>query len=117
MNEDKDSDPFDDPVWKAYAKQAREKLAPMIEDSAITVSVYSGAEVDPKMAIETGYMVLLDKPIIAVVTPGCKVPGKLALVADEIVEMALDDPTFPKRLQAAMARVMAKQGNNEEKKQ
>lgn len=102
-------DPFDDPVWEAYAKKAREQLAPMMADSAIAVSVYDGGEVDPKMAIETGYMVLMDKPIIAVVTPGCKVPGKLALVADEIVELSLDDGSFPERLQAAMARVAAKQ--------
>lgn len=107
---DKDSDPFDDPVWRDYAKHAREELAPMIKDSAITVSVYTGSgDPSPKMAIELGYMILLDKPIIAVVTPGCRVPGKLAVVADEIVELALDDPSFPQRLQDAMARVMAKQ--------
>lgn len=108
MSGDSDSDPFDDPAWQRYAKQAREKLAPMIKDSAITVSVYSGGDPDPRMAIELGYMILLDKPIIAVVTPGAEVPGKLAIVADEIVELALDDPSFATRLQDAMTRVMTK---------
>lgn len=107
MSGDSDSDPFDDPAWQRYAKHARDELAPMIKDSAITMSVFSG-KIDPKMAIELGYMVLLDKPIIAVVTPGAEVPGKLAIVADEIVELAIDDPSFATRLQDAMTRVMTK---------
>lgn len=107
MSGDRDSDPFDDPAWLEYAQQAREKLEPMVKDSAIAMSVYSG-KIDPKMAIELGYMIMLDKPIIAVVTPGVKVPNKLAVVADEIVELALDDPSFAQRLQDAMTRVMAK---------
>lgn len=110
---DKDSDPFDDPVWLEYAQHAREELAPMMKDSAITLSIFSG-EIDPKMAIEMGYMILLDKPIIAVVTPGVKVPGKLAIVADEIVELSLGDESFPQRLQDAMARVMAKRKEEEQ---
>lgn len=102
-------DPFDDPAWERYAKQAREELAPMVEKSAIAVSVHSDGEISPRMAIEMGYMILMDKPIIAVVTPGVKVPSKLAMVADEIVELTLDDPSFAQRIQAAMTRVMAKQ--------
>lgn len=110
-------DPFDAPEWLEYAQHAREELEPMIKDSAITMSFFDG-KIEPRMALELGYMLLLDKPIIAVVTSGVKVPGKLAVVADEIVELALDDPSFPERLQAAMTRVMDKQGNsNEEDKQ
>lgn len=105
--------PFDDPGWLEYAQHAREKLEPMVKDSSIAMSVYSG-EIDPKMAIELGYMVMLDKPIIAVVTPGVKVPDKLVKVADEIVELSLDDPTFQERIMAAMDRVMAKQKEEEQ---
>lgn len=97
-------DPFDDPEWKALARRAREKLQPMVEDSEVAVSIYNGT-VDPKLAIETGYMILLDKPIIVVVSPGCEMPNKLVLVADEIIEGTLDDPTLPYRLKAAMKRV------------
>ena len=66
-------DPFDSPEWQEYAQHVREELLPKIEESAIGVSLYNGA-LDPKLAIETGYLILLDKPIIAVVTPGAKVP-------------------------------------------
>jgi hypothetical protein len=97
-------DLWDDPGWKRYAQHARETLEPMVRDSAVAMSLYNG-KIDPKMAIETGYMILLDKPIIAVVSPGAKVPRKLALVADEIVEGELDDPDFADRMHAAIKRV------------
>jgi hypothetical protein len=97
-------DPFEDPGWKAYAKHARETLEPMVKDSAVAMSLYTG-KIDPKMAMETGYMVLLDKPIIAIVSPGVKVPRKLAMIADEIVEGELGDPGFEERMKAALDRV------------
>ena len=103
-------DPFNDPEWLDYADHVRRELVPMIEDSAVTVSMFTG-EIDPKMAIETGYMILMDKPIIVSVAPGAKVPRKLALVADEIVEANLDDPAeAAARLNAALMRIVKKMG-------
>jgi nucleoside 2-deoxyribosyltransferase len=63
----------------------------MIKESAVTMALITGRDPDPKQAVELGYMILLDKPIIAVVTPGAKVPNKLAICADAIVEANLDD--------------------------
>jgi hypothetical protein len=63
---------------------------------------------DVKFAVELGFMVMLDKPIIAVVSPGSKVPLKLAKVADEIVEGDIGDPDFQERFHAAIDRVTAK---------
>ena len=97
-------DPFDDPAWKEYARHAREVLEPMVADSNVGVSIFTGT-VDPKMAIETGYMILLDKPIIAVVAPGAKIPRKFAAVIDAVVEGEVDDPTLPQRISAAIDRV------------
>lgn len=90
------------------ARRARETLEPMVRDSAVAMSIYTG-KIDPKMALETGYMILLDKPIIAIVTPGAKVPAKLAMVADEIVEGEIGDPDFQARMMAAMDRVAARE--------
>ena len=97
-------DLFGTPEWKDLAQDARERLEPMMRDSAVACSIYTG-KVDPKMALETGYMIMLDKPIIVLVKPGMKVPLKLARVADEIVEGELSDPTLSDRLKAAMERV------------
>lgn len=102
-------DPFDDPQWKRYAEHAREELVPMIENSTVTVSVVPpDTIIDPKFALELGYMIMLDKPIIAVVSPGSKVPPKLAKVADAIVEGPISAPDFKERFTAAIDRVTKK---------
>lgn len=86
------SDPFEDPQWHDYAERVKRELVPKMRDSSIAVSMCTDSEPDPKLAIETGYMILLDKPIITVVTPGATVPRKLAMVSDVIVEADLDRP-------------------------
>jgi nucleoside 2-deoxyribosyltransferase len=101
-------DPFDDPEWKAYAQHARETLEPMVKDSAVCMSIVPDSTIDPKMAMETGYMIMLDKPIIAIVRPGARLPRKFAMVVDEIVEGEITDPDFQNRLHAAMSRVAKK---------
>ncbi|TWT91418.1 hypothetical protein [Neorhodopirellula pilleata] len=59
----------------------------MIERSRVVVSIASDpSKFDVKFAVETGIAVLLDKPIIAVVRPGTKIPEKLARVVDRFVE-------------------------------
>lgn len=105
----KKDDPWDDPGWKAYAQHAMDTLEPMVRDSAVALAlVPPGDRVDPKIAMEMGYMILLDKPIIAIVNPDCKPSSKLVAVADELVEGTIDDPDFQQRLMAAMDRVTKK---------
>jgi hypothetical protein len=101
-------DPWQDPGWLEMARHAREKLEPMVADSSVAVAVYSGS-VDPQMALQTGYMILLDKPIVALVTPGVKAPRKLMGVADEIIEGSPDDPTLGPRMIEAMNRITARE--------
>jgi hypothetical protein len=104
-----DDDPFHGPEWDAYCTHVREELIPMITDSAVTVSlVPSNGKPDVKFAVELGFMIMLDKPIIAVVPPGTKVPLKLVKVADEIVEGDISDPDFQDRFHAAIDRTTAK---------
>lgn len=100
-------DPWQDPGWLSYAEHVRKELIPMVEDSAVCLSLVPEEDwkVDVKMATEMGYMMLLDKPIIAIVTPGTRVPNKLALVADDIVEGLPGDPGFEDRFHTAMSRV------------
>jgi nucleoside 2-deoxyribosyltransferase len=101
-------DPWEDPGWLEYAKHDQEEMLPMLKGSAITLALLGG-DVDAKQACELGFMIMLDKPIIAVVVAGAKVPDKLIRVADEIVEGAdMNDPDFQKRLTDAITRVQAK---------
>lgn len=106
-----DDDPFKDPAWEAFAEQVREELVPKVKDSALSVALYTGGDPDPKQAIEIGYMVLLNKPIIVAVTPGAVVPENLMRVADDVVEVNMDDTAgTAQRLKEATLRVAEKRG-------
>lgn len=97
------TDPFDDPDAKAWAEQVARDLVPRIQASEMTVSLVPAAEAtDVKFAVELGFSVMLDKPIIAVIAPGAVVPEKLARVADRIIEGPIEDPSFQQRLYAAI---------------
>lgn len=98
-------DPFSSPEWREYEKRCREELLPMMEGSNIAVSLVPSGMTDVKFAVGLGFMIMLDKPIIAVIPPGTKVPLKLARVCDEIVEGNVSDPTVRERLMAAIERV------------
>jgi nucleoside 2-deoxyribosyltransferase len=93
----------DDPAVQRWFVHLREELAPMIADSAVAMSMWpNGTEIDPKMAVELGYMLLLDKPIIVVVEPGSKVPDNLVKVAVRIIEADQDAPDTALRLAQAI---------------
>jgi nucleoside 2-deoxyribosyltransferase len=107
------ADPWEDPGFKAYAKRCREKLIPMIEQSGTAISIVPpDLKADVKFATELGFMIMLDKPIIAMVPPGTKVPLKLAKVCDEIVEGDINDPTVKDRMMQAIRRQQEKLGDD-----
>lgn len=102
-----------DPSLKRLVEHVRRNLIPMIERSEIVVSIvpHDQSGTDVKFALELGYSVMLDKPIIAVVRPGTKIPEKLARVVDRFVEC--DDPKSPgltERLAEALHELLPKGG-------
>ena len=101
-------DPWDDPQARQWLRRTREELVPMIEGSSISIAIVPDGAPDVKIAVELGLMVLLDKPIILAVSPGRKIPSKLVLVADEIVELDLTSTSGQQRMKDAIARVTAK---------
>ena len=95
-----------DPDTRRWIRDTKRDLIPKLEASGAVVSLVPEGEADIKFAVELGLSIMLDKPIIAVVTPGRKVPNKLVLVADHIVE---GDPTTEAgraKLLAALEAVM-----------
>lgn len=71
-----------------FTKVVMEGLVPRVQDSALCVSLVPKDTknfIDPKFCVELGVMVMLDKPILAIVDPAIEVPQKLRLVADVIV--------------------------------
>lgn len=88
----------------AYFAHARKELAPKMANSAFVISVNT-EEIDPKIAMETGYAILLGKPILLVAFPGQTLHPGLQRVADKVVtlEHPLDSDAGQIQLQAAMA--------------
>ena len=76
--------------WDAFVARFRRDELQKIAGSTAFVSLVPPGEIDVKFAVELGTAIMLDKPILAVVMPDAIVPGKLALVANEIVYADLD---------------------------
>lgn len=81
------SDIENDPEFIAFAERALAELLPKLRDSHVVISLVPKTAADVKLAIETGFAVFLDKPIIAVVPPGAVISSKLAKIADRIIEL------------------------------
>lgn len=88
MSEDQQHDDLEqDPIFQSWAGRIRRDLIPMLEDSQATISLVPSRGHDVKFAVELGLSIMMEKPIVAVVTPGMHIPRGLAKVADEIVEV------------------------------
>jgi hypothetical protein len=94
-----------DPDVKEWARRVLADLVPKISTSACTISLMPTVETDVKFAVELGFSIMLDKPIIAVIQPGQQIPARMLRVVDEIVEGPIDAPDFPERLRAAIDRI------------
>lgn len=100
------SDPFESAEWLDYAQRVIDKLVPMIRDSAVTVSLVPTGPTDVKFATELGLSIMLDKPIVAVVPPGTKVPANLVTVAKTIIEGDVSEASTQRRLKAALQELL-----------
>jgi nucleoside 2-deoxyribosyltransferase len=83
-------DVWSDPGVRAFLKQAQTELLPMIKDSAVTAMIAPG-DPDAKVAVELGFTILLDKPLIVLVPPDREVPERLRRAADAIVSYDPDN--------------------------
>lgn len=102
-----------DPEYLKWKQHIEDELIPMIEESAVSVTIASDGKPDVKLAVELGLSILLDKPIILARFKGATIPPKLALVADEVVDFGKYDDVEAQAFQEAMSRiVLRKQGVN-----
>jgi hypothetical protein len=97
------NDPLDHPEVRAWLDHAEQHTLPKILESAATIQI-APDELDPKSAIELGYSLLLDKPLIIVVPPGRSVPEHLVPAGDAIVEWP-DDGNIQDRLLPGLVRL------------
>jgi nucleoside 2-deoxyribosyltransferase len=86
---------YDFEQWKSHVLK---NVVPKIENSNVFVSILSDFKTDAKFAVEIGFAIMYDKPIVVVVKPGVKVPDKLVRIADRIVELDVNDEDSRNRL-------------------
>lgn len=104
------SDAWGDPAAKRWSKHVINDLVPKLEGSGAVISIVptDNSEGDVKFWVELGASIMLDKPLIIVVSKGQPVPAKLRKVADEVVEIESWEDLGPDSglIQAAVVRVM-----------
>jgi nucleoside 2-deoxyribosyltransferase len=81
------------PEFDKWAQRIKREVAPKVDESAVFVSLTPAdpEDLDIKFAVELGMAIMLDKPIVAVIPVGKKVPAKLAAVVDRFVEADYDN--------------------------
>jgi hypothetical protein len=96
-----------DPEWLEFVDHVRRETMEGIAGSGVVVSLAPGpgAEGDVKYAVELGLSIMLDKPLLVVVTPGVEVPPKLRAVADEVVEADVDLEQGQRAVAEALKRI------------
>jgi hypothetical protein len=101
------ADVFDDPKFQAYCAHVKADLVPKLQGCEAAVHLVPVGDTDVKFAVELGFAIMLNKPIIAVLRPGATLPDKLRLVTDEIVHMPVhgDNASLADEVIAALTRI------------
>jgi nucleoside 2-deoxyribosyltransferase len=102
-------EPADRDQWEAFVAHARREALEKIADSAFVVQLVA-EEPDVKVAVELGFAILLDKPLLAVVMPHSRPSAKLLAIADEVVEADVDTEAGRAKVAAAIDRLMSEVG-------
>lgn len=87
-----------------FFRRAREDLFPKMKGAALSIVI--AADPDPKLCMELGAAILLDKPIVVVVPEGQKLPTNLSRIASAIVQGDISQSKGKKQLQEAITRVI-----------
>jgi hypothetical protein len=100
----------DDPEAKRWVHEVLTDMAPKMAESAYVMQLVprgEHSEGDVKFWVELGASIMMDKPILAVIEEGQKVPEKLRLIADRIVRLppGPPGPEGAERLQRALSQM------------
>jgi len=101
------NDPWDDPQAREWRRHVRENVAPMVEGSAVFVSIAPTKRegVDPKFCVELGMAIMYNKPIVVVAATRADVPSKLWLIAESVLIGDVTNPDFAAALAAKIRNV------------
>jgi hypothetical protein len=88
-----------------FMERADTELRMMIEKSAIVMHIIGAGPPTVKSAVEVGFALLLDKPIIVVVPEDRPVPDHLRNIAVAVIPLELEPSAMADRIQETMDRV------------
>lgn len=98
----------DAPGFREYAKHVIDDMVPAMRDSALVMTIAPLADdaADVKQAVEIGYAILLDKPLVVVVPPGRHMGEKLLRIADHVITADVTTEAGREQLGVALNRLM-----------
>ena len=80
--------------WERFVRHARRDAVPKIEGSAFVMSlVPRSGEADVKFAVELGFGIMHNKPIVLLSMPGVEIPPGLRRIAHHVIELENDIDT------------------------
>lgn len=92
----------------AYLEHARKEMFPKMKSSAMSVTLLTGGDPDPKLCLELGAAILYEKPLIFLATEDAVIPDILKRIAHRII--ITKEPTSPdaqRQLTEAIEEVLA----------
>lgn len=101
----------DDPVYaflKGLEDGARKDLIPKMQNSVFVLAIVDKAGNDLYLALQIGFALLLDKPIIILAADDIWVSPRFAGVAEAVVRGRLNDPATMEQLKTAIGGFLAK---------
>jgi len=86
-----------------WLRQMQRDLLPMIEASNCVATIGPGDHPDAKVAVELGFALLLDKPLVMIRMPDRAIPERLARAADAVIDWSDDSEEMKRRMADALA--------------
>lgn len=92
MSSKRDRNESDEVKMRRWLNRAEREVLPMVKRSAATISI-NPEHPDAKIAVELGFTLLLDKPLVIVSFSGRNIPEHLRKAADLVI--VTEDPSDP----------------------
>ena len=100
-------------AWDEFVESTRRGgLIEMIQESHIFLTI-APEDADVKFAVELGFAIMIDKPIMTVVMPNRVVPEHLVRVSDLIVHADIDTEEGRAKLEHAIMKFRVQQMKQE----
>ncbi len=81
-------------VWESFVRHARRDAFAKIDESAFVMSLCpTSGKADVKFAVELGFGIMLNKPIVLLAMKGVRIPPGLRRVAHSVIQMEHDFDT------------------------